>query len=71
MVVAPAGTPATIITLINAIINDGLRSAELQDTIGKLGAVPKPGTPEEFAQFIAAQNQKWWAVAKAAKVRID
>jgi tripartite-type tricarboxylate transporter receptor subunit TctC len=69
--VAPAGTPATIITLINAIINDGLRSAELQDTIGKLGAVSKPGTPEEFAQFIAAQNQKWATVAKVAKIRID
>jgi len=70
-IVAPAGTPARIVTLINAIINDGLRAAELQDTIGKLGAVSKPGTPEEFAQFIAAQNQKWATVAKVAKVRID
>ena len=31
----------------------------------------KTGTPEEFAQFIAAQNQKWSAVAKVANVRID
>jgi tripartite-type tricarboxylate transporter receptor subunit TctC len=70
-IVAPAGTPVRIVALINAIINDGLRSPELQDTIGRLGAVSKTGTPEEFAQFIAAQNQKWSAVAQVANVRID
>jgi tripartite-type tricarboxylate transporter receptor subunit TctC len=70
-VVAPAGTPSTIVTLISAVLNDGLRSPEMQETIGKLGAVSNPGSSDEFARFIAAQSQKWSTVAKVAKVRVD
>jgi hypothetical protein len=33
--------------------------------------VAVPGTPAEFAAFIAAQERKWAAVAKAAHIRID
>ncbi len=36
-----------------------------------LGAVAMPGTAADFAAFIAAQERKWSAVAKAANIRID
>jgi tripartite-type tricarboxylate transporter receptor subunit TctC len=69
--VAPAGTPDEIIRLLNATLNEGLRSREMQETIARLGAVSPLGSPEEFAAFIAAQNRKWSAVAKAAGVKVD
>ena len=43
----------------------------MQASITKLGAVAVPGTAAEFAAFIAAQERKWAAVAKAANIRID
>jgi tripartite-type tricarboxylate transporter receptor subunit TctC len=70
-IVAPAGTPAPVIDLLNASINDGLRAPEMQATIRTLGAVSEPGSPAEFGAFIAAEERKWAAVAKAANVHID
>jgi tripartite-type tricarboxylate transporter receptor subunit TctC len=70
-IVAPAGTPAPVIALLNATINEGLRTPEMQATIRTLGAVSEPGTPAEFGVFIAAEERKWSAVAKAANVRLD
>jgi tripartite-type tricarboxylate transporter receptor subunit TctC len=70
-VVAPASTPEPIIKLLNTTINDALATAEIRDTITRLGSVPSPVSPEEFAQFIGAQVRKWSAVAKAANVTIN
>jgi tripartite-type tricarboxylate transporter receptor subunit TctC len=69
--VAPAGTPAGIIDKLNAVINDGLASPEIKDHMVRLGAVVNPGTPQQFGAFMAAELQKWTAVARAANIRID
>lgn len=70
-IVAPAGTPEAIISVLNTTINEGLRGAAMQATIEKLGAVTNPTTPAAFGAFIAAEGRKWSAVAKAANVHID
>ena len=70
-IVAPAGTPAAIVNKLNAAMNEGLATAEVKATIARLGAVSPLGSPAEFARFIAAQNTKWQAVAKAANIKID
>jgi len=70
-VVAPAGTPASIVDTLNAAVNEGLQTAETQGFLQKLGAVSRPDSPAGFGAFIAAENKKWSAVARAAGVRID
>ena len=70
-VVAPAGTPAGIVTTLNAAINEGLQTAETQGLLHKLGAVSQPISPTEFGAFIAAENRKWSALAQASGIRID
>jgi tripartite-type tricarboxylate transporter receptor subunit TctC len=70
-IVAPAGTPETIVARLNAAINESLRAPEMQAGIRNLGAVPAPGSPTEFGDFIAAETLKWSAVAKAANVHVD
>ena len=70
-IVAPAGTPASIVNALNAAMNEGLRTSEMQATITRLGAVSQPGSAQEFAAFIAAQSQKWSALAKAANIKVD
>jgi tripartite-type tricarboxylate transporter receptor subunit TctC len=70
-IAAPAGTPASIIQKINAAINEGLATPEMQKTITNLGSEAKPNTPAEFAAYIAAQHKKWIEVGKAANVQIN
>jgi tripartite-type tricarboxylate transporter receptor subunit TctC len=70
-VVAPAGTPEPVIALLNATINESLRTPEMQASLRNLGAVPDPASPAEFAAFIAAEGRKWSAVARTANVHVN
>jgi tripartite-type tricarboxylate transporter receptor subunit TctC len=70
-IVAPAGTPPAIVTKLNAALNEGLATAEMQKTIAALGSEAKPNSSAEFAAYIAAQNKKWVDVGKAAGVQIN
>jgi tripartite-type tricarboxylate transporter receptor subunit TctC len=70
-IVAPAGIPEPVVALLNAAVNDGLRTPQMQESIRNLGAVAAPGSPAEFSAFIAAETRKWAAVAKAANVHVD
>jgi tripartite-type tricarboxylate transporter receptor subunit TctC len=70
-IVAPAGTPPDIVKKINAAMNEGLATEEMQKLITSTGSESKPNTPEEFAAYIAAQNKIWVEVGKAAGVKID
>jgi len=70
-IMAPKATPASVVNKLNAAINEGLRTPEMQDIITKLGAVTEPSTPEQFGAFIASEFQKWTAVGNAANVKLD
>ncbi len=67
-VVAPAGTPLDIVGKLNAAINDGLKSPQVYDSLVKAGAQPAPGSPQDFANFIAAEARKWSAIAQTAGI---
>jgi tripartite-type tricarboxylate transporter receptor subunit TctC len=56
---------------LNAAIDAGLRTPEVQETLSKIGAAALPGTPEEFAATIAAQFAKWRAFGREANIKID
>jgi tripartite-type tricarboxylate transporter receptor subunit TctC len=70
-IVAPAGTPDEIVRKLNAAINDGLKSADSAAIIARLGAMPRPGTPGDFARFIAAKRQHWEAIARSIGARVN
>jgi tripartite-type tricarboxylate transporter receptor subunit TctC len=57
--VAPAGTPPEVIARLNAAIVAALQDPAVRDQIRTLGAVPMPGTPEEFGRFIRSEYEKW------------
>ena len=63
--------PAVIVEKLSSVINEGLRSPELRARITTLGGTPKLLTPQEFADFIAAEMTRWAAVIKATGVTID
>ena len=70
-VLAPAGTPAAVVGRLNALINEGLAGADAAAALARLCALPKTGTPADFAEFIAAEMPKWAAVVKLAGARVD
>jgi tripartite-type tricarboxylate transporter receptor subunit TctC len=66
---APAGTPRAIIDRLNAETNAGLNSPALQARFKQLGAIANPGTPEDFAAFIAKETPKWVTMVKLSGVQ--
>ena len=69
--VAPTGTPAPILTRLNGLLNEGMQANDIQANLAKVGTELKPGSPADFAAYIAAQHRKWVEVGKAADVKID
>jgi tripartite-type tricarboxylate transporter receptor subunit TctC len=67
-VMAPAGTPKDIVGKLNASINAGLSSPQMQARLKQLAAEARPGTPEELAAFVAGEIPKWQALAKLTGV---
>jgi tripartite-type tricarboxylate transporter receptor subunit TctC len=70
-IVAPNGVPPEIIKRLNTEINAIMKTKEAEAMLARLSAKPKPGSPEDFAAFMAAETQKWAAVVKAADIRAD
>jgi len=70
-VVAPAGTPPAVIGKLNAAIDAGLRSQEIRARLAAIGAQTSPGSPQEFARFIADESVKWRAIAQTAGVALE
>ncbi|MEA2949183.1 MAG: hypothetical protein QOI40_4513, partial [Alphaproteobacteria bacterium] len=70
-VVAPAGTPTTIVDKLNAAINESLTSPEIASTLVKLSVDAKRVTPQVFAAFLAQERDKWTTVVKGAGVQMD
>jgi tripartite-type tricarboxylate transporter receptor subunit TctC len=69
--VAPAGTPASVVSRLNEALNEGLQSSEVQRLIANVGSEARPNSPQEFAAYIAIQHRKWVEVGKAAGVKLD
>ena len=69
--VAPTGTPAPIITRLNTLINEGLRTPEIQTSLTKAGSEVHTGSPADFSAYVATQHRRWVEVGKAAHVTID
>lgn len=69
--VAPAGTPAPIISRLNAEMAAALAAPEVRERVLAAGVEPLTDTPQEFAAFIRAENRKWAQVIKSAKVKVE
>ncbi len=67
-VLAPAGTPAGVVDKLSQAINASLTEPELRDTLASQGAEVRGGSPKEFADFFAAEYDKWGRVVKAAGI---
>ena len=70
-ILAPAGTSPEIVDRLNAAINQGLKSPAMNSNLGRLGAEPNAGSPQDFVAFIADETTKWGAIITASGVKLD
>ncbi len=70
-VIAPAGVPRPIIDRLNTAINRAIQSQTFRDRFAVIGDEPAGGTPEEFAELIRADSEKWGEVVRRSGARLD
>jgi len=68
---APAHTPPEIIATLNKAVNGALADPKIRTRLEDLGGVPNPMSVAEFANFIAAETEKWAKVIKFANIKMD
>jgi tripartite-type tricarboxylate transporter receptor subunit TctC len=56
---APKGTPAEIVSRLNAVFKEVLRKSEVVAELKVLGLMPHPMSVEEFAAFLHDDMKKW------------
>ncbi|MGQ0523340.1 MAG: Bug family tripartite tricarboxylate transporter substrate binding protein [Betaproteobacteria bacterium] len=67
--VVPAATPRDIITRLNEATVKILSMPEVQKSLLERGIDPAPGTPEQFANYIRSENDKWVKIIKAVGIK--
>ena len=70
-VLAPAGTPAEIITRLNAAILKVLGSASVKERFAGLALEPAPSSPDQFSAYIKEDFARWNKVVKDANIKVD
>lgn len=70
-VYAPAGTSKAIISRLNTEIVKILRTQEVKERFQGLGTEVVASTPEELAEYIRTEIEKWSKTAKEAGARVD
>jgi tripartite-type tricarboxylate transporter receptor subunit TctC len=68
---APAGTPRTIINRINADAAVAVKSTTMRNLLAANGAEGVGNAPDAFAAFVRAQIAKWTKVVRAAGIKAE
>ena len=68
---APAGTPMPVVTLLNAKLNEVLKSRRSQDAFIKLGVDSAGGGPDVLAKLVDTEIRKWVKVATEKSIKIE
>jgi tripartite-type tricarboxylate transporter receptor subunit TctC len=70
-IVAPVGTPKTIVARLNTELQQMATGPTFKEKVNAIGSEPMSGTPEQFAAFIRSESAKWADVIKRSGARID
>lgn len=70
-VLAPAATPRAVVAQLSKQIGSALRTPEVQERLAALGIEAAPTTPEQAADYIRREAERWDRILRAAGVKAD
>lgn len=69
--VFPAGTPDAYVKVINAALQSILQDPEVAAKLESVGALPRPSSPEEFADLLKREYETWGEIVKQSGAKVD
>lgn len=69
--VAPAGTPASVVARLNAAVQKALADPELRRQLQERGAEAAPGTSEALSAFIRTELKRWGDGVRRSGAQVD
>jgi tripartite-type tricarboxylate transporter receptor subunit TctC len=70
-ILAPAGTPKEIISLLNQEAKIATQQANVKTRLAQAGVEPAYMTPEQFKTFIAEEMKRWELIVKQSGARLN
>jgi len=70
-VLAPAGTPQTVVMKLHGAVNRALHTPDLNERLLADGSEPSGMLPDEFSTFIKSELVRWAPVIKASGAKPD
>jgi tripartite-type tricarboxylate transporter receptor subunit TctC len=67
----PKGTPRSVVTHMNSVVNKALAEPDVKVKLAQQGAVASAWTPEQFGEFIHSEIAKWGKVVKASGAKVE
>lgn len=68
---APAGTPAPVISRLNSEVNRALATKEVRERLASEGGETLGGSPAQFAAFLAAEHAKWGRIVRESGAKVE
>jgi tripartite-type tricarboxylate transporter receptor subunit TctC len=68
---APARTPPGIINRLQQAVAAAARNPETRARFDALGAEPVADSPEDYARFVRAEFDRWGALVRDARIKLD
>ncbi|HEY3634412.1 MAG TPA: tripartite tricarboxylate transporter substrate binding protein [Caldimonas sp.] len=65
---APKGTPPATVQRMNALANEVLADPAVKKRLADIGATTLGGTPQQLAQHLAAETEKWGRLVREAHI---
>jgi tripartite-type tricarboxylate transporter receptor subunit TctC len=67
----PLKMPQDVVQKLNKALNNAIQTPDVKARLAGLGMTPSPGTPEDNADYIHGEVDKWSKVVKAGNIRMD
>jgi tripartite-type tricarboxylate transporter receptor subunit TctC len=68
---APRGTPADVVDLLNRSINDVMRQPDTAAKLLETGHEVQPMAPRDFDAFIRQQYERWGRTIRERKLQVE
>lgn len=67
----PKGTPPEVVATLNKAVNDIIAVPAMEAQLIREGADPVGGTPEQFAQFVQREFEKWRVTVRESGATVE